>query len=517
MANDHPARRTSRAWPKRVVLVIGLVAVGALAFVVIPGSASSQHSGLSMTHTVTRGDLDVSVMAHGTLESAENMEIKCKVRTPSVPITWVIESGSQVEAGDVLVRLATLDYDDRLSEVSKWVHASRAGLALSTANTRRGQLAVSEYLEGRYLTQLMTLKKDIAISESNLRTSQNMLTHSEAMSQRGYVSDLDLERAAFSVTQARLDVGVKQKQIGVLTEYTKTMQLETLNGNLEASLARHEANKAQLENAETQLVLCQGDLENCVVRAEKAGTVIYPEGKPWERVPKIEEGANIYMGQTMLLMPDLSQMQVKLGIRESHIDRMKPGLKARVVLPMQTLDGEVTSVAEVTGPAGWWNGNAVRYDTVVTLPSTPGLMPGMSAQVEVIVAEHRDVLTVPVAAIVECAQGEFCWVKIPEGTEKRTVELGDSNDRFTVVEAGLQKGDTVILNPMAIEEARTLSQQPEAVAEIQDPNERKAAQTSKSTSDVKAKPSGPRPVKSAEASNKKAISPNPMKSGSKTP
>ncbi len=516
MPSDKPLNRASGGWHKWV-LVIGLVAVAAWAVTVLPNSVSSQDSGPRLTHRVKRGDLSVTIVEQGGLESAENTEIKCRIRDHSIPITWVIESGSQVEPGDVLVRLSTLAYEDRLSEVTKRVHFAQAAVARSTGNTKRAKLAVSEYLEGRYQTQLMTLKKDLAIAESNLLTSKNMLTHEESMAQRGYVSDLDLERVAFAVTQAEMNVSVKQKEIRVLTEYTKTMELGTLNGDLEASLASHEANKAQLQNAEVQLPLCEGDLENCVVKAEKSGVVIYPTGKPWERAPEIEEGANIYMGQTMLLMPDLSQMQVKLGIRESQIDRVKTGLKARVTLSDRTLVGEVTSVAEVTGPAGWWNGNAVKYDTIVTLPSVSGLMPGMSARVEVIVAQHTDVLTLPVAALVECAQGAFCWVKTLEGTEKRSLKLGDTNDRFTVVEAGLQEGDTVILNPMAIEEAQALAQQPQDRSELQAPNELKGKAASKLQSEAKAKSSESKNLKPPQGSSKKEFSPNPMNSGSKTP
>ena len=488
MSTDSYPNKISRRWRNRTWLVIGLVAVGALVFALVPNIGSSQDSGPRLTYTVTRGDLIVTVVEQGTLESAENTEIKCKVRTAGVPITWVVESGSEVKPGDVLVRLATLDYEDRLNQVSKWVHSSRANLARSTANMKRAQLAVSEYLEGRYRTQLMTLQKDLAIAESNLRTARNMLAHAETMAQRGYISDLDLERSTIAVTQARMNVDVKQKEIGVLTDYTKVMELETLNGNLEAGKARHEANKAQVKHAEAQLVLCRGDLEYCVVRAEKNGTVIYPTGKPWERVPEIEEGANIYMGQTMLLMPDLTQMQVTVGIREAFIDRMKPGLKARVALANQTLEGDVASVASVTGPAGWWNGNTVRYDTIVKLPSVPGLTPGMSAEVEVISAEHKNVLTIPVAAVVETAQGDYCWIKTSDGAKKCSLQLGDTNNRFTVVEAGLQEGDEVVLHPFAFEEAKTLAQQPRDDAEAQKP---KATDVSKSPgTGSKSKPSG---------------------------
>ncbi len=131
-------------------------------------------------------------------------------------------------------------------------------------------------------------------------------------------------------------------------------------------------------------------------------------------------------------------------------------MKATVTLPDRTFEAEVSSVATVTRPAGWWTGNVVKYDTIVELPSQPGLKPGMSAEVEVIITRHADVLTIPVAAVVETDEGDFCWVKTTAETERRALQLGDSNDVFIVIEAGLTEGDEVVLNPVAfIEEAET--------------------------------------------------------------
>jgi len=174
-------------------------------------------------------------------------------------------------------------------------------------------------------------------------------------------------------------------------------------------------------------------------------------------------------------------------------------------------------VALVTGPAGWWNGNTVRYDTIVKLPSIPGLMPGMSAEVEIILAQHKDVLTIPVAAIVDTAQGAFCWVKTPEGAEQRALELGDTNDRFTAVEAGLQEGDEVVLHPFAFEEARALALQPSEETEVQEPNEPKTLKTteaSESRPGSKSKLSGPKTARPSHGSNKKKSPPKSMNSES---
>ena len=447
---------SNRRW-KRVLIIIVVITAIASATALVPGIGSSRDIGPRLTHTITRGDLIVTVTEKGTLESSENTEIKCKVRTAAVPITWVIESGTEVKTGDELVRLETLDYDDRLNEMSKYYHSTQSAAERSRADVARAELAIPEYLEGRYRSQLMTLQKDLAIAESNLRTAHNLLEHSEKMSERGYVSGLEVEERTFAVKQAELNVGVKKTEIDALKNYTKAIELETLNGNLKASKARHEANKEQVKFLKVQVDFAKNDIKHCVVKAERDGLVIYPTGRPWERVPEIEEGASVYMGQNILLMPDLTRMQVKFSIHESFIDRMKPGLTARVTLPNRILTGEVSSVASVAWPAGEWNGYVVKYETIVKLPSVKGLKPGMSAEVEVILAQHENVLTIPVAAVVETSQGNFCWVKTASGAERRSLQLGDTNDVFTIVEAGLEEGDEVVLHPFAFKEAQALT------------------------------------------------------------
>jgi len=341
----------------------------------------------------------------------------------------------------------------------------------------------------------MTLEKDLAIAESNLRTAQNMLGHAEMMAERGYISELEVEEKTFAVTQAELNVEVKKTEIDVLIRFTKAMELETLKGNLNASKARHEADKERAKQLAEQLDLCAADLEYCVVKAERSGLVIYPSAEPWKYAPKIEEGATVYTGQTLLLMPDLSRMQVKVGIHESIVQRIKPGLAARVTLPDKTLDGEVSSVASVTGPAGWWNGNAVTYDTIIKLPLVERPKPGMSAEVEVIIDRHEDVLTIPVAAVVETAEGDFCWVKTAEGAKRRSLRLGDTNDVFTVVKAGLKEGDKVVLNPLAFEETQTEVLKPRDKAKPREPDSIESGIKSKPPSNSNKQKSKPQAVK----------------------
>ena len=205
----------------------------------------------------------------------------------------------------------------------------------------------------------------------------------------------------------------------------------------------------------------------------------------------------------MLLMPDLTQMQVKIGIDESIVKRVKPGQAARVTLPDKTLDGEVFSVASVTGPAGWWNGNAVKYDTIIKLPSGERLMPGMSAEVEVIVARHEDVLTIPVAAVVETAEGNSCWVKTAKGAKRRSLKLGDTNNVFTVVQAGLKAGDEVVLCPSAFEQVQSEDLQPRDEAKPNEPESGAKPKSSANVDSQKSKPQGVKPQQVDLKSTKK--------------
>ncbi len=454
-ARSHPQKSPGARWWKLGLLVIGAVVVVAIAATFISGAISPPESGPRLTHTIARGDLVVSVTEQGTLESSNNTEIKCKVRGWSL-VTWVIEDGTEVKAGDELVRLDTKRIEDAISLQTTNFHTATATLERSKAEVARAEIAIPAYLEGSYRTQLKSLERGLKIAETNLLTAQKMLAHSNKLFKRGYVTELEVEGNAFTVTQAELELKVLQTEIDVLKKYTKEMQMETLNGNLIANKSKLESDEAGLAMDKGRLDRAKEEFENCVIKAERSGLVIYPSAAAWKETPDIAEGVNVRKDQVLLLMPDLSRMQVKVGIHESIVDRIKPGQAARITLPDKTLDGKVSSVASVTRPAGWWTGNVVKYDTIIELPSVDGLKPGMSAEVEVIMDRHEDALTIPVAAVVETAEGDFCWVKTAEGTQRRPLQLGDTDDSFIVLKAGLKEGEEVALNPLAfIEEAQS--------------------------------------------------------------
>ena len=439
----------------------GLIAFSAVILVgamiaFVANAMSSRKTRPKLTHKITRGDLVITVTEQGMLESSVNTEIKSQVRGRNTVI-WVIESGSVVKKGDVLLEMDTLFIEEQIDERTKYANWSRSSAERSAAQVARSELAVKEYEQGRYVSEVMAKKTELAIAEARLNSAKNKLSHARELVESDYASELEIEEKEFAVKQADLRVKLRRTELEVLENYTKAEELQTLRGNFAATKANHNANAERAMADASRRDRSVAELPHCTVRAPQDGLVIHPNAAKWEFEP-IAEGSTIHKDKVLLLMPDLNQMQVKVGVHESLVDRLEVGQSASVSLPEQTLKGTVSEISSITKPAGLWTGNEVRYDTIVKLPNVPGLNPGMSAEVEITVARHEDVLTIPVAAIVELDEGSFCWIKTKDRTVRRQIELGETNDIFTIVKKGLTEGDEVILNPPQVSSVQTSEQ-----------------------------------------------------------
>ncbi|RMF37661.1 MAG: HlyD family efflux transporter periplasmic adaptor subunit [Planctomycetota bacterium] len=468
-------------WIKRGAILTGLVAVFVAAVPVVTTLLRPAADQELLTHRVSRGDLAITVTADGTLESSENIEIKCKVKGGST-VLWVIEPGTLVSPGDVLVELDKSRIEDNITQQQINYETALANHIISQSEVEVAKTSITEYLEGTFQEEKATIEKEIFDAEEEVRAALLAYESAQRLAAKGMVGSLQLESRSFAVESARKDLELKKRRLEALEKYTKQKRLQELEAALQAAEARLAADEAALQLEKQRLEREKQQLENCTIRSPGAGLVILPSMAEWKQTPDIEEGATVHEEQTLLMIPDLNQMQVKVGIHEAKVDRLRIGMPAKVQLQGMTLMGVVDEIAEVTRPAGWWTGNIVKYDTIVKLESRPGLKPGMSAIVDVVLAEYHDVLTVPVACIVETPAGFLVWVKTATGVERRRVELGDTNDEFTIVTSGLAEGDEVVLNPTAfLEEAKlqALRTDPQGAEESeaqQEPGQADAAQ-----------------------------------------
>ena len=451
------ASNSASRWVKRLLLFSalagGTAALGAIAPRFMTGNQKVKH----LTHKVSRGDLSVVVTENGAVESSNNKEIKCMVKGGST-VLWVIETGTLVKPGEELVKLDQSQIEDKILQQKIVYENAMANTITAESDVAVAQTSITEYIEGTYQAEKSKIEKEIFEAEQALRKAELAVQSALRLTAKGVVKNLQLEGEQFAVDSARKDLELKKTKLDSLEKYNKVKSLQELQSKLRASEAKLASYQASLSLEKARLEREKKQLENCVIRAETEGMVIFPSMAAWKDTPDITEGAVVREQQTLLMIPDFTQMQVKVGIHESKVDRLKVGMKAKVQLQELILEGEVSEIAEVTRPAGWWTGNLVKYDTIIKLPQHPGLKPGMSAVVDIVLADHKDVLTVPVAAIIEGSGGLFCWVQTPEGVRKRVVRVGDTNDQFSIILDGLSESDEVVLNPLAyIDEAQELA------------------------------------------------------------
>ncbi len=447
-----------RSWWKIAVLSLAVIAVliGLGAWVLQRGSSKKPVNML--THQVTMGDVVVTVTEQGALESATNKEIKCTVKGGST-ILWIIEDGTEVQPGDELVRLDSSTIEDNISQKRITYETALSTKIKSESDVSVAKISIIEYLEGTYEQERKTFENEIFVAEEELKKAELAYDSIRRSVSRGLVSPLQLQGEQFRVESARKVLELAQKKLHVLENYTKVKTLEELQGALTAAEAKLASDTESLKLEEARLLREKEQLQNCNIRAESSGMVIYPEAAEWKNQPEIEEGATVREQQTLLVIPDLGKMQVRVGVHESKVKRLKPGMPARIEVQDNTYSGELVSVATQASPSGWWDGNVRRFDAIVRLDSRGGLRPGMSADVEITVVRHSNVLSIPVAAVIGIDQQLYCWVDAQTGLEKRALTLGDSNDQFIVVEAGLEAGEQVVLNPRDFVEEAEFAQQ----------------------------------------------------------
>ena len=459
-------RRRGRRWLTAaiVVLVLGAVVAGTTQ---LSGLVGSDETSSVLTHTVERGDLVISVTEDGNLESARNRDIKCEVAGGST-ILSIVEDGTRVKMGDTLVELESSGLQDQLSQQQIAVAKAQTTKIQADVDLEVAEISIREYLEGTVKKELQDIDAQITIAMENLRGAEDSLEYTTRMRRKGYATPLQLDAQKFAVKRAELELASARSARTVLEDFTMVKTVKGLEAQRDAAKERVRSEQAALQLEEAKLKRLTDALDKCVIKAPQDGMVIYANnrGRFGSSSQQIEEGTAVREQQTIIQLPDLSQMQVKVTVHESKVEKLRPGMRARIRIQDRELQGTIIRIASQPEPGGWMSANVKEYATYVKVDGEPeDLKPGMTAQVEILVAHLKDVLTVPVQAIVEQSGGKFyCWVQTPKGPERRPVVVGANSDKFIEVQDGVSVGEKVLLNPRAVvPEAREAIEVEEAV------------------------------------------------------
>jgi RND family efflux transporter MFP subunit len=404
-------------------------------------------------YRVTRGTLPVVVNERGSLESSSNLDVVNTVEGMTT-IIYIKPEGSRVKKGELVCELDSANLRDQLT--TQVITTKRAEADLEQARKTRevAEIAVKEYIEGTYPQEIESAQGNIKLNEAEKVKAKDRADWSDKMLKIGYVTvsqntadHLTLQKAEFALKEA-------QTKLQVLEKYTREKQVKELQANVEKALSDELAKKATFELEKAKEDKLKKQIEACKLYAPGDGLVVYANetNRFGSNQPQIEEGASVRERQKIFSLPDISKMRVNTKVHESMVDRVRPGLKARIrvdAFPQQVLDGTVESVQPLPDPTSFFASDVKVYTTLVTIDNPlPGLRPGMTAQVEILVTQLDDVLSVPVQAVLEFKGKDYVYVARPDGTfVRREVKVGTTNDKMIEIKEGLQAGEEVALSP----------------------------------------------------------------------
>jgi len=451
---DQPGVDTGgRRWrfPWKSLLMLGILAGAAAASPWVLAHIGPRGSANPLakipSHTVERGELLISVTEDGSMVSDENVDIVCGV-AGGATIVWLIEDGSRVTEGTELVRLDSSQLAENVSAQKIAYEKARAANIQADKDYSAARIAVEEYTEGTYKKELRKAESDVTAARERLQATRNSLGHGERMFRKGYITPQQLDAQKSAVERADLDLGTAEIALDVLQRFGRPKMITELESKRDAAEAKRDSEKASLELEKAKLDRLTSQLTKCVLKAPKDGLVIYANERNRDRESEIKNGAKVNEGTTILRLPNLNRMRADVEVHEAKVDKIRPGMRAKIRVQGRDFEGSVASVAN--RPQSNWMSTAKKYIVQVRIDGEPGdLRPGFTAEVEIIVAELHDVIAVPVAAVAEQQGRFFCGVRHGDAVDRREVTLGQGNDKLVEITAGLEAGEVVVLNPRA--------------------------------------------------------------------
>jgi len=323
---------------------------------------------------------------------------------------------------------------------------------------------------------------DLQVAEMELNQAKKNIEATKRLFDKGYVTKVELARDELAHENSSLKVLTSQTARDLFIQYDFTHFAEDylskyIEAVREVVRARRTAVSKQAQ-AQAKLKSAQGrfniesrnrkdlyrQLERSSITAERPGLVVYGSGRDdsyHSGQEPIREGATVRDRQTIITIPDMTKMSVRVKIHESYIKKIQKGQKARITVdayPDKVLAGEIIKVAVLPDSGNrYLNPDLKIYPTTIDINDTQEwLKPGMTAKVEIFVARLPNVVYIPIQAVSPWEGRQVCYISNGGSkSERRVVDIGECNDEFIEIRKGLKEGERVLLRPLskATEEA----------------------------------------------------------------
>ena len=368
-------------------------------------------------------------------------------------IIEVVPGGAVVREGDVLCRFDASEYEERARLQRLDVDDARSALADAERGVGVAEVELVAFRDGDRLQRDSLMQAELAMARVDRTRSEDAFEWSNRMSALGYVASADVDDRRIDRVRAE----VNERRAAIALQTFRDFTVEKILRDLEAKLEQARNTRAfaveQLKAAETRLKHLDEQVGHCTIRAPHDGTVLYADTY-YREYYQIREGAEVYPMLDLFYLPDLDEMEVELFVHERNARHVVEGQEAVVTLegfPGRTFPGRVKTVDLLPTPDWRHFGAWQQFRVRVALDAIPeGILPEMSARVEVFTEAPRTELTVPASAVRYDDGRPRCLVHGPHGPEPRPIDVERGSVDRLIVLSGLENGDRVLLNPRRI-------------------------------------------------------------------
>ena len=398
---------SSRKSRKRLWIILGVVAAVVIASVIFVARALSTPDKLdpSQLGKAEVGDIARSVVATGKIWPIQQVEVKSKASGIVTKLNTDINQ--KVHIGEVL---AQLDQQEILDQVA----AAKAQLQAAQANLKSAEAAVAY--------------DRVAASAPDLPDWERNWHRAAEMEKSGVLSKQNADQA-------------QQQYLSAMNARDRAVAQITVDS------AKQKQAQSQVAQAEASLKQLEEQLSYTTISSPIDGVVLSRDVQVGDAVSSI-----LVLGSTATLvmtLGDTHEVYVKGKVDESDIGKVYLGQPARIKVqsfPDRTFYGKVTKIA----PLGVEKDNVTTFEVQISIDNPGGeLKANMTANAEVVLQEHKHVLTVPEQAVIyDKDRNASVWVPDPHGKDGHRivkVKTGLSNGSRIEITSGLKPGDTVVL------------------------------------------------------------------------
>jgi multidrug resistance efflux pump len=387
----------------------GLAAIAAVTLVTMalarmkPAAPSVQRS-LVWTDTVRRGDMLRQVRGPGTLV-AEDIRWISAVTQGRVE-TKLVQPGTSVTAGTVLVTLSNPDVERQALEAQRQLTAAEAELTTLRSNLQNG---------------LLTQQGTVAQIQAQYNQAARQAESAEALARQNMVSQQELAKARDDAADLRTRLGVERER------------LDFLRRSMQQQLSGQESQVAMLRRL-TQFN--QAQIASMQVRSPQNGVL--------QELP-VELGQWVNSGATLAKVVQPGRLKAVLRIAETQARDLTVGQRASI----DTHNGVVAGHVVRIDPAA--QNGTVAVDVALDAPLPRGARPDLSVDGVVDIERLHDVVYVgrPAYGQADASIGMFRLEPGGKFATRVTARLGQSSASTVQVLSGLNPGDVVILSDLS--------------------------------------------------------------------